>query len=473
MKNNKKAFTLIELLVVIAIIGILATISVIAFQNARSKSRDAKRIGDAKQVQTALELFFNDNNRYPTVEEWNTGKIYSTSTGVTSTYMQAIPTAPTPADGACTNDQNSISYIPTDNGSSYSISFCLGNTTGSLVPGLKCLTPGGILDGGCGSFVLNYIAGINGTISGILYQVVNYGGSGSLVTAIPNLGYIFEKWSDNNSTDPARFDTAAVNTTASFTCLADCTGRCSGDDGCGGSCPDNCTGGQTCVSGTCQSSFACGVETVTYNGGPNGDYNYPTVLINGQCWFKENLRTIKYNDGTSILNLTDTSQWVADITGAYVWYQNDYTNFGSIYGALYNFYAINLASNGGRNICPVDWHVPTDTELKSLVEGQATIGCQSSTGGQCSPAGAKLKEVGTTHWSSSNTGTNTSGFTALGAGARQADGSFAYQSTDAYFWSSSVSGSYSWGRYIYKGLSTVYRFEYDRAFGMSVRCLKD
>ncbi|OIO08089.1 hypothetical protein AUJ35_00975 [Candidatus Falkowbacteria bacterium CG1_02_41_21] len=147
---RKKAFTLIELLVVIAIIGILATISVIALQNARAKSRDAKRAGDMKQIQTALELFFNDKNRYPTVDEWSTGQIYSTSTNSTSTYMQIIPTAPTPADGACTSDQNALNYTQTSNGASYTISFCLGNTTGSLVSGSKCSTPGGILDNDCG-----------------------------------------------------------------------------------------------------------------------------------------------------------------------------------------------------------------------------------------------------------------------------------------------------------------------------------
>ena len=74
--KQKKAFTLIELLVVIAIIGVIATISIIALQNARAKSRDAKRVGDAKQIQTALELFFNDNNRYPTAEEFALGSIF-------------------------------------------------------------------------------------------------------------------------------------------------------------------------------------------------------------------------------------------------------------------------------------------------------------------------------------------------------------------------------------------------------------
>jgi len=146
----KKAFTLIELLVVIAIIGILATVSIISLTNARAKSRDAKRAGDMKQIQTALELFFNDKNRYPTIDEFNSGSIFSTSTNATSTYMQIIPSAPTPADGSCTSDQNAMAYIQNENGNSYTISFCLGNTTGALTPGPKCLTPGGISNESCG-----------------------------------------------------------------------------------------------------------------------------------------------------------------------------------------------------------------------------------------------------------------------------------------------------------------------------------
>ncbi len=164
--NSKKAFTLIELLVVIAIIGILATISVLALSNARAKSRDAKRAGDMKQVQTALELFFNDKNRYPTTEEWNTGKIYSTTTGSTSTYMQVIPTAPTPADGNC-GDKNAVIYTPTADWGSYNISFCLGNTTGTLTPGPKCLTPGGIVDVDCSVSVLAFACGNQVVVSTI------------------------------------------------------------------------------------------------------------------------------------------------------------------------------------------------------------------------------------------------------------------------------------------------------------------
>jgi prepilin-type N-terminal cleavage/methylation domain-containing protein len=80
MFSNKKqffAFTLIELLVVIAIIGILATVSVIALNNARAKSRDTKRVADIKQLTTALALYYNDKKEYPiNFNSWATTLFY-------------------------------------------------------------------------------------------------------------------------------------------------------------------------------------------------------------------------------------------------------------------------------------------------------------------------------------------------------------------------------------------------------------
>ncbi|MEI7451648.1 MAG: type II secretion system protein [Candidatus Falkowbacteria bacterium] len=147
--KKKKAFTLIELLVVIAIIGILATIAVIALQNARAKARDARRVADVKQIQTALELFFNDAQRYPTSTEFSSGQSLVYFNGVnTTTYMAVIPTPPSPADGNCNNDSNSAySYSTTPNGSSYSISYCVGGPVGALASGAHCATPAGISDG--------------------------------------------------------------------------------------------------------------------------------------------------------------------------------------------------------------------------------------------------------------------------------------------------------------------------------------
>ncbi|MBI3290674.1 prepilin-type N-terminal cleavage/methylation domain-containing protein [Candidatus Falkowbacteria bacterium] len=71
MVDNKRksgaGFTLIELLVVIAIIGLLTTLAVVALNSARQKARDAKRVADVKQIQTSLELYFNDATSYPVV----------------------------------------------------------------------------------------------------------------------------------------------------------------------------------------------------------------------------------------------------------------------------------------------------------------------------------------------------------------------------------------------------------------------
>ena len=92
--KNKKAFTLIELLVVIAIIGLLATLSVLALNNARAKSRDAKRVADIKQMQTALELYFNDKQSYPTSSEMVSSISSYDPTSGTSTYMQVIQLLP-------------------------------------------------------------------------------------------------------------------------------------------------------------------------------------------------------------------------------------------------------------------------------------------------------------------------------------------------------------------------------------------
>ena len=63
--KQNRGFTLIELLVVIAIIGILSSVVLASLNSARLKSRDARRIGDIKQLQLALEMYYDSNNGYP------------------------------------------------------------------------------------------------------------------------------------------------------------------------------------------------------------------------------------------------------------------------------------------------------------------------------------------------------------------------------------------------------------------------
>jgi prepilin-type N-terminal cleavage/methylation domain-containing protein len=137
MQKKQKGFTLIELLVVIAIIGLLSTLAVVSLNNARSKSRDARRVSDIKQIQTALELYYNDCNGYPATADVAEGdNIAGDDTECSSgvTYMGIVPTAPTPDDGACTAAENSYSYTQVGSSpyTSYTITYCIGADTGGL-----------------------------------------------------------------------------------------------------------------------------------------------------------------------------------------------------------------------------------------------------------------------------------------------------------------------------------------------------
>jgi hypothetical protein len=99
---------------------------------ARSKSRDAKRIADVRQLASAMELYFNDFNSYP-----------SDLPALVPKYIGMLPVAPTPADGTCSSAQNTYTYkfVSAD---SYQLTFCLGQTTGGYPAGIHTLSQSGI-----------------------------------------------------------------------------------------------------------------------------------------------------------------------------------------------------------------------------------------------------------------------------------------------------------------------------------------
>jgi prepilin-type N-terminal cleavage/methylation domain-containing protein len=139
--NQKKGFTLIELLVVVAIIGLLATLSVVAFNTARAKARDTKRVGDIKQIQTALALYYADNNGYPLTSEIVVGSAIGTNSII---YMNKVPAPPLPSnDGVCPSGATSYVY-DSANTNTYTLTYCLGSNTGDLVGGQATATPGTI-----------------------------------------------------------------------------------------------------------------------------------------------------------------------------------------------------------------------------------------------------------------------------------------------------------------------------------------
>ena len=139
--SKKKGFTLIELLVVVAIIGLLATLSTVALNTARAKARDAKRVGDVKQMQTALELYYGDQGGYPPTASVVVDTALATG-GVT--YMAKVPKPPVPSnDGSCPASVTSYAYASA-NVNNYTISYCLGAATGGLAAGPATATPAGI-----------------------------------------------------------------------------------------------------------------------------------------------------------------------------------------------------------------------------------------------------------------------------------------------------------------------------------------
>ena len=145
MQKNKSGFTLIELLVVIAIIGLLSTLSVLALNTARARARDSKRVADVKQMQTALEMYFNDNNTYPASSiVVSGGPLISPASS--STLIAIIPAPPKPVDGATCGSTwfKDYTYTMDDSGASYHIDYCLGSKTGSVTAGVHEATPGGI-----------------------------------------------------------------------------------------------------------------------------------------------------------------------------------------------------------------------------------------------------------------------------------------------------------------------------------------
>jgi uncharacterized protein (TIGR02145 family) len=192
-------------------------------------------------------------------------------------------------------------------------------------------------------------------------------------------------------------------------------------------------------------------------------YIYKTVKIGGQIWMAENLRTTRYNDGSAFIPFHDQSEGWCKNTPLYCYYHNDVAN-KDVYGALYNWHAVNTGE-----LCPKGWHVPDSLEWTTLT---------SYLGGN-SVAGGKMKETGTAHWSSPNIdATNESGFTALPGGARSCGGhgDFFFQGIGigSGFWSATQNtstGAYYW--YLTKSSGGIIVGTDSKALGISVRCLKD
>jgi uncharacterized protein (TIGR02145 family) len=195
--------------------------------------------------------------------------------------------------------------------------------------------------------------------------------------------------------------------------------------------------------------FTCG-DDIEHEG-----YNYSTVQIGDQCWFSENCRYLPVVSPSSEGSETEPYYYVYDYQGTDVEEAQATANYET-YGVLYNWPAVMT-----DEICPSDWHVPSDGEVTELAD---------FLGGE-SVAGYTMKS--TSGWWGGGNGSNSSGFTALPGGVCGL-GSFSGSGGYCYWWSSTESTSdTSWLSGLDYSLIYVYRDVDPNNRGFSARCIKD
>jgi uncharacterized protein (TIGR02145 family) len=184
------------------------------------------------------------------------------------------------------------------------------------------------------------------------------------------------------------------------------------------------------------------------------------VSIGKQVWMSENLNVDKFRNGDPIPEAKTEEEWKKageNKQPAWCYYDNDSAN-GARYGKLYNWYAV----NDPRGLAPKGWHIPTDAEWTLLTDHL----------GGSEVAGGKMKS--TSGWVESGNGTNSSGFSGPPGGYRYFNGAFYAIDSNGIWWSSTdYTTSHATFRYLYYFGGDVGSYDYNKDYGMSVRCLRD
>jgi len=184
------------------------------------------------------------------------------------------------------------------------------------------------------------------------------------------------------------------------------------------------------------------------------------VKIGNQIWMTQNLKVALFRNGDSVPYAKTAEEWEKagkEQKPAWCYYNNDPAN-DSKYGKLYNWYAV----NDPRVLAPAGWHIPSDVEWKQLTD---FIGGNEA-------AGKKLKSK--SGWELNGNGTNESGFNGLPGGYRYDYGFFNYGGLFAVWWASPVNyTSFAWLYYQAYNFGNAFRYFPTKAFGFSVRCVKN
>jgi len=402
-----KGFTIVELLVVIVVIGILASITMVAYTGITQKATAATLQSDLKNASTLLEMDKTIAGTYPATKEAANG-----------------------GNGLNPSPGTDLTYTHTGNTDDYSLVASKGNTSYFITSPGKTPTVGTILDATLiidieiASGQIADDKATNGTYSPTK-EVAN-GGKGLQPSPGVDLTYTFD--------DPI----------GGYTLIASKDGK------------------SYSITSEDPRPVAGTVPEIPASLAVTDPANW--LAVGTQVWAKANL-----NVGTIVAGATEqTNNGGTNIVEKYCYGDTDAgcTNTdsnGTTYGGLYQWNEAMkyVTTEGAQGICPAGSHIPTDNEWKILemsLSGmsQATADTEGLRG---TDEGTKLKSGGS------------SGLNMPLAGFRYSDGSFLGLSSYAYLWSSSESGGNAWGRYLGSGYATVSRGTGDKAFGFSVRCL--
>jgi uncharacterized protein (TIGR02145 family) len=199
---------------------------------------------------------------------------------------------------------------------------------------------------------------------------------------------------------------------------------------------------------------------ILFSGAISGQTIYRTIKIEKLEWMVENLNVSCFRNGDPIPEARTEEEWSEagkEGNPAWCYYENKIEN-GNQYGKLYNWYAV----NDPRGLAPTGWHVSSDSEWRQTTD---FLGGEDA-------AGTKMKSG--TGWNQDGNGTNESSFTGLPGGCRDLNGKFSNKDIIGFWWSSTeYDKDFAWYRCIDISPYYVYRTNYYKQNGLSVRCIKD
>lgn len=207
-------------------------------------------------------------------------------------------------------------------------------------------------------------------------------------------------------------------------------------------------------------------ETGTFTDSRDGNV-YGWIKIGEQIWMAENLAYLPVVNQRQEESRTSPLYYVYDYEGTDIVEAKATSKYGE-FGVLYNWPA-------ARIVAPEGWHVPTDEEWKELeiFLGMTSVDADKSGIYRWSGSvGNKLKA--TTGWSGDEEENNSSGFNALPAGERGTTNQFVEQGEKASFWTATEEDANKAYRRLLEGSQPgVFRQDYYKEFGYSVRCVRD